>query len=143
MTAQRKIQIIDLKNAHLDIIERMPLKDEIDTINGISAISYIPIEGAVFLNDFKEEGQFKASPLSITFNDSETTFIVPVEFQGICGRTPNEETLYNFDRQVLHCPVPLNKKILPNTTVKVKYRDNLSLYRFKYNIKLILDYIEK
>ena len=143
MTAQKKIQVIDLKNAHLDIIEKMPLQDEIDTITGISAISYIPVEGAVFLNDFKEEGQFKSSPLSITFNDNETAFIVPVEFQGINGRTPEEETLYNFNRQVLHCPIPLNKKITPNTTIKVKYRDNLSLYRFKYNIKLIIDYTEK
>lgn len=140
---ERSIQIIELKNAHRDILELVPLKDEIERIEGMQAISYIPLEGAVFLNDFKEDGQFRFSPLSITFSKPETTFTIPVEFQGLTGRTPEEEKLFNFNRQILQNPLPIERIIRPNTTMKVKYCDNLSLFRFRYNIKLILTYKEK
>jgi hypothetical protein len=140
---ERNIQIIELKNAHRDILELVSLKDEIERIEGVQAVSYIPLEGAIFLNDFKEDGQFRFSPLSITFNKPETTYTIPVEFQGLNGRTPEEEKLFNFDRQILQNPLPISRVIRPNTTMKVKYSDNLSLFRFRYNIKLILTYKEK
>lgn len=137
------IHIIDLPDAQNNILANIPLKDEIDVVKGIFAVAYIPVIGAIGLNGFKEEGQFKAGLVSIIFSNCESVYSVPINFQNLQGFTPNEELNFNENKQLLFRPVPIYKKVEPNTYLKIKYRDSLSAYRFKHNIKLFLTYIDK
>lgn len=137
------IHIIDLPDAQNNILANIPLKDEIDVVKGIFAVAYVPINGAVALNGFREEGQFKAGPVSLIFGNCETVYSIPVHFQCLQGFTPNEEVNFNKNKQLLIKPVPIYKKIEPNTYLKIKYRNNLSAFRYKHNIKIFLTYIDK
>lgn len=137
------IHIIDLQDAQNNILVNIPLKDEINVVKGMFAVAYIPVDGALVLNGFREEGQFKPGLVSVKFSTCETTYSVPLHFQCLQGFVPAEEINFNDNKQLLFRPVPFYKKIEPNTYLKVKYRDSLSAYRFKHNIKLILTYIDK
>lgn len=137
------IHIVDLTDAQNNILTNIPLKDEIDIVKGIFAVAYVPVNGAIGLNGFKEEGQFKAVLVSLLFSNCETVYSVPLYFQCLQGFTHNEENNFNDNKQLLLKPVPIYKKIEPNTYLKIKYRDSLSAYRFKHNIKLFLTYIDK
>lgn len=137
------IHIIDLADAQNNILSNLPLKDEIDVVKGLFAVAYIPIDGAKNLNGFREEGQFKSGLISVKFSQCETTFTVPLFFQCVQGFASNEETSFNFNKQLLFRPIPIYKKVEPNTFLKVKYRDSLSAYRFKHNIKLFITYTDK
>ncbi len=137
------IHIIDLPGAQDNILANVPLNDEIDVVKGVFAVAYVPINGALALNGFREGGQFKAGLVSVKFGHSETVYSVPLYFQCLQGFTPGEENKYNDNKQLLFRPVPLYEKIGANTHLKVKYRDTLSAYRFKYNIKIFLTYIDK
>ena len=143
MCENESIHIIDLKDVQNNIIINIPLTDEIDTVKGLFAVAYIPIEGATELNGFKEEGQFKFGLLSVKFSHCETTYSVPVYYQSIQGFVQNEEPNFNYNHQILFRPMIIHKRIEPNSFLKVKYRDSLSDFRFKHNIKLFLTYIDK
>ena len=137
------IHIINLENAHNNILSDIRLKDEIDIVTGMYALAYIPVEGAIDLNGFKEEGQFKTGGVSVKFSNCETTYTVPLFFQCLQGLIPKEEKNYNTNKHILFKPIPIYKKIASNTSVRVKYRDSLSAYRFKHNIKLFFTYKDK
>lgn len=137
------IHIIDLPEAQNNILINIPLKDEIDIVKGIFAVAYIPVNGAKELNGFREEGQFKGGLISLLFSNCETVYTVPLYFQCMQGFSQNEEVNFNDNKQLLLKPIPVYKKLEPNTYLKIKYRDSLSAYRFKHNIKLILTYIDK
>lgn len=143
MQKSEYIHIIDLPDAENNIIRDVRLKDEIDTLRGIYAVGYIPLKGAAPMDGFKEEGQFRCGLLSVRLNNHETTFTIPVYSSSLQGYLVAEENLYNYNRQLLFRPFPLNIKIPANTTLRLKYRDNRSPYRFKHNIKLIISYYDK
>ena len=137
------IHIIDLPGAQNNILVNVPLKDEIDVVKGIFTVAHIPVDGAIALNGFKEEGQFKGGLVSVKFSQCESIYALPLHFQSVQGFVPNEEDNFNDNKQLLFRPVPIYKKIEPNTYLKVKYVDFLSTYRFKHNIKLFLTYTDK
>lgn len=137
------IHIIDLKDAHNNILESFRLKDEIDIISGMFGVAYIPLNGAVNMNGFKEEGQFKPGIISVKFSHCETTYSIPLFFQCMQGFEQAEENNFNDNKQILFKPLPIFKKIEPNTSIRIKYRDALSAFRFKHNIKLMLTYKDK
>ena len=137
------LHIIDLPDAHNNILVNIPLKDEIDIVKGIFAVAYVPVDGAIGLNGFKEEGQFKSGLISLLFSNCETVYTVPLHFQCLQGFSQGEENNFNVNKQLLLKPVPIYKKIAANSYLKIKYRDSLSSYRFKHNIKLILTYTDK
>jgi hypothetical protein len=143
MQKDENIHIIELNDAQNNLLSTIHLKDEIDIITGMFAVAYITIDGAINLNGFKEEGQFKFPMLSVNFNHSDTTYSIPIQFQNIQGFVSAEEGNFNFNKQVLFKPLPLYKKVLPNTLLKIKYRNSVSNYRFKHDIKLYLTYIDK
>lgn len=135
--------IIELKDAHNNILEAIPLKDEIDIVTGMFALAYIPVDGAKQLNGFREEGQFRPSVLTASFNRHDSICLVPLVFECLQGFVPGEEANFNFNKQVFFTPVPVYRKIEPNTSLKVKYRNSLCEHRFVYNIRLFLTYIDK
>ncbi len=137
------IHIIDLPDAQNNVLVNIPLKDEIDIVKGIFAVAYIPVNGAIGFNGFKEEGQFKSGLISLLFSSCEMVYSVPLHFQCLQGFTKSEENNFNANKQLLLNPLPIYKKVEPNTYLKIIYRDSLSAFRFKHNIKLILTYIDK
>lgn len=143
MLKDESIHIIELNNAQNNLLSTIHLKDEIDIVTGIFAVAYIPIDGSIVLNGFKEEGQFRFGMLSVKFNHSDTTYSVPIQFQNIQGFVSAEEGNFNFNKQILFKPLPLYKKVLPNTMLKIKYKDSISNSRYKHDIKLYLTYIDK
>ena len=138
-----KILIIDFEDAQNGVLKDIPLKDEIATINGMFATCQIPVEGAAPLNGFKEEGQFKQGLLSVTLNNNGTTYSLPINFMGVQGRVPEEEPLYDYNKQTGFSPLPVSVVVKPNSSIRVKYEDNLSGHRYKHNIKLFITYTEK
>ena len=91
------IHIIDLPDAQNNILANILFKDEIDVVRSVFAVAYLPINGAVILNGFREEGQFKAGLVFLIFSNCETVYSIPLHFQCLQGFTPNEEihfTLY-------------------------------------------------
>jgi hypothetical protein len=143
MCKNESIHIIELKNAHNHFIGTFPLKNEITIIKGIFATAFIPINGAINLNNFREQGQFKFGLVSLKFNNCGTTFNIPVHFLNIQGFIPNEEKNQNYNRQVLFALSNIYKTIPPNSFIKIKYRDSLADVRYIHYIKLYLKYIEK
>lgn len=137
------IHIIELKDAQNNILTNVRLKDEIDIVKGVFAVAYVPVEGAVNMNGFKEEEQLKSGLLSLEFSNCDTTYSVPVLFECVQGFIPNEESNYNGNKQVLYKPLPLFKKVEPNTSMRIKYRDSVSGFRVKHNLKIFLTYIDK
>jgi hypothetical protein len=137
------IHIIELSDAQNGTLADIRLKDEMDVVTGMFAVAYVPVEGAVGLNGFKEEGQFRPAMVSVTFSNCETTYAVPLVFQCLQGFVPTEEHNFNHSKQILFKPLPVYKNIMPNTSVRVKYRDSVSDYRFKHHIKLLLTYKDK
>ena len=137
------IQIIGLQDAQNNLSTIIHLKDEIDMVTGMFAVAYVSIDGAVGLGGFKEEGQFKCALLSVQFGHCGTVYSIPVYFQNIQGFVPTEETNFNYNKQLLLRPLPVYKKIEPNTYLKIKYRDSVAAYRYKHHIKLYITYIDK
>jgi len=137
------IHIIELQDAHNNILETVRLKDEIDVITGMFTVAYVPVDGAINMNGFKEDGQFNPGMVSVKFSHCETTYSVPLFFECMQGFTSIEENKYNNNKQLLFRPLPIYKKIEPNTSIRIKYRDSLSAYRFKHNLKLLLTYKDK
>lgn len=137
------IQIIGLQDAQDNLSATIHLKDETDIVTGMFALAYIPVDGAVALDGFREEGQFRNAMLSVQFNFCNTLYCIPVYFQNIQGFVPAEEGNFNYNKQLLLKPLPLYKKIEPNTYLKIKYRDSVAAYRYKHHIKLYITYIDK
>lgn len=137
------IQLIELQDAQNDLSTIVHLKDEIDIITGMFAVAYIPVEGAVGLNGFKEEGQFRNALLSVQFSFCNTVYSIPVYFQNIQGFVPAEESNFNYNKQLLLKPIPIYRKNEPNSFLKIKYRDSVAAYRYKHHIKLYITYIDK
>ena len=143
MQKDENIHIIVLNDAQNNLLRTIHVKDEIAVVTGMFAVAYVPIDGAIDLNEFKEEGQFRFGMLSVKFNHSDTTYSIPIQFQNIQGFVSTEESNFNFNKQLLFKPLPLYEKVLSNTFLKIKYRDSVSNYRFKHDIKLYLTYIDK
>lgn len=143
MCENESIHIIELNDAQNNLLSTIHLKDEIAVVTGMFAVAYIPIDGAVNLNGFKEEGQFRFGMLSVKFNHCETTYSIPVQFQNIQGFVPAEESNFNYNKQILFKPIPIRKIVTPNTFLKIKYKDSVAEYRYKHHIKLYLTYIDK
>jgi hypothetical protein len=139
----KNIQIIEIENAHNHFLASFPLVREIDVVTGIFATACIPVNGAVDLNGFREQGQFRFPLVSLKFNNDSTTYNVPIHFTNIQGYLPGEEGNANYNRQLLFKPVTIYEKIKPNTFLKVKYRDSLAEVRFIHNLNIYLRYIDK
>ena len=143
MCDNETIQIIELQDAQNNLMSIVHLKDEIDVVTGIFAVAYVPVDGAVGLDGFKEEGQFRCALLSVQFSHCGTVYSIPVHFQNIQGFIPAEENNFNYNKQLLLKPIPVFKKTEPNTFLKIKYRDSVAAYRYKHSIKLYITYIDK
>ena len=143
MEQRKKILILDCENAHKSILRTFQLKDEVDIITGAYAVAYVPVDGAVNLNNFKEQDEFTFGIAGLQLNGTGACYAVPIEFTGIQGRAPEEEANGNFNKQITFAPLPINVQAPANAHLKVKYRDTLTSFRFKYNLKIILTYTEK
>ena len=139
----KSVHIIEIENAHNHFMGSFPLAYEIDIVTGIFATACIPIDGAIDLNSFREQGQFKFPLLSLKFNNDITTYNVPIHFMNIQGYIPTKEGNANYNRQLLFNPFPTYRKIEPNTFLKLKYRNSLADVRFVHNLKIYLKYIDK
>lgn len=139
----KQILILDCENAHSDVLKTFPLKDELQTIKEAYAMAYVPIDGSISLNDFKENDEFKFGLASIQVNSKGTVYSIPVEFAGIQGRILEEEQNQNFNKQVSFASLPMQIDVPNNSQLKVKFRNNLTGFSFKFNLKIIITYIER
>lgn len=137
------IKVYTLENAQNGINRTIQLLDEMGTITGAYAMVTIPVEGAVELAKFQEEGQFQFLPLTLKFNKQNRATCLQIVFGGLQGRTPTEEEYQDLNKVNLFRPLALNEKLLKNESLKVKFRNDLAKYRFPFTINLILTYTEK